>query len=221
MAKGFKVKIIKISTFLLLSSFTQLSWAQYNLEVKGGYESWSTGKDGGSAQGIVGGAGIGYYKDKYFVGGGLVLGEYNFDNNDKTIARNDIDLVVGYKVDSQLSLFTGYRFNQTDYKSKADPSLNEKENTLGLGGGASFAMPVARSVIVFGTAAISGLYSYNNLENNGTGYSLGTEAGVLYSFNPKVSVALRAKYQMSSISKSTEDWKHSYVRFGAHLGYLF
>ena len=221
MRKGLKVKKSTIATLLMVSTFAPSSWAEYNLEVTGGYENWSTGLIGGDARGLVGGIGVGYHKNKYFAGGGVVVGEYNFDKNDKTIARNDLDLVIGYKVDPQFSLFTGYRFNRTDYTSQSDATLNSKENTLGFGLGASFGIPLSKSFVVFGTAAMTGLYSYNNLDNNGQGYSVGTEAGVLYSFNRKLNIALRAKYQTSKIAKSDTDWNHSYVRFGAHLGYLF
>ena len=219
--QGFKLKILLLTLTLLFCVFAQSSWAAYNLEVKGGYENWKTGL-GGDASAAVGGVGVGYYKDKYFAGGGFVLGDYVLnDDDDKTISRKDLDLVIGYQVDSQWSLFTGYRFNRTNFSSINTPSLDKRENTLGLGLGASFKVSLARPIVSFGTAAISGLYSYNNFDENGTGYSVGTEGGVLYSINPKTSFALRVKYQKSVIPKDPGEWSHSYIRFGAHLGYLF
>jgi len=219
--QGFKLRILNLVIFILLSIFTHSSWAVYNLEVKGGYENWKTGL-GGDTNAVVGGVGIGYYQEKYFAGGGFVLGDYVLnDDDDKTISRKDLDLVIGYHVDSQWSLFTGYRFNRTNFSSQDTPSLNKRENTLGFGLGASFKVPLAKSMVAFGTAAISGLYSYNNFDESGTGYSAGTEGGLLYSINPKTSVAFRVKYQTSKIDYDPGEWSHSYIRFGAHLGYLF
>ena len=219
--QGFKLRSLILIVTILISISAESSLAAYNLEIKGGYESWKTGL-GGDSSAAVGGVGLGYYKDKYFAGGGFVLGDYVLnDDDDKTISRKDLDLVIGYQVDSQWSLFTGYRFNRTNFSSQDTPSLNKRENTLGFGLGASFKVPLAKSMIAFGTAAISGLYSYNNFDENGTGYSAGTEGGLLYSINPKTSVAFRVKYQTSKVSYDPGEWSHSYIRFGAHLGYLF
>jgi len=219
--QDFKLNNLILTVIILISISTQSSWAAYNLEVKGGYESWKTSLYG-NANAVVGGVGVAYYKDRYFAGGGLVLGDYALDDEDgKSISRKDLDLVLGYKLDSQWSLYSGYRFNRTNYVSNTSASLDRRENTLGLGIGASFNVVLAQSWIGFGTVSISGIYSYNNADDKGKGYSAGSEGGILYSINPKTTVAVRVKYQTNKIDYDPGEWSHSYIRFGAHLGYLF
>ena len=158
--------IRSFSIFCFSLFFSSLVFAeQYNMEVKSEYESWNTGL-GGTGNGILGGAGVGYHSDKYFAGAGFMLGNYNLENDaDKTVQRIDFDAVVGKKIDSQWSVFTGYRFNRLNFTSKSAPSSDVRENTTGVGVGASFSLPVAPKLAIFVTGVVSGLYSYNNFDS--------------------------------------------------------
>ena len=216
-------KIVSVAAFLVLAS-PFVAAQQYNMELKGEYESWDTGSEfGGETSAVIGGAGLGYYQGDYYAGGGFSTGSYVLNNNsDKTIQRTDLDLVIGKKIDKQWSLFTGYRFNWLEYSLKGDASATRRENTAGVGLGASFGLPFTPRWIAFMSGVVSGLYAFNNFDESGKGFALGTEGGLLYSVNRKTSIAVRAKYQNTKISYDTNrDWTHSYIRLGAHLGYVF
>ena len=216
------MKIFLFSLCCAVLSFSSLvSAGQYNMELRGEFESWNTGL-GGTGNGILGGAGMGYHTDKYFTGGGFTLGNYNLETDaDKSVQRIDFDAVVGKRIDSHWSIFTGYRYNRLNFASKNTPSSDIRENTLGAGVGTSFSLPVASNWALFMTGAISGLYSYNNFDWKGKGYSVGVEGGAAFSVNEKISISIRAKYQTSNIIYDVgDDWIHSYNRVGATLAYL-
>jgi len=195
---------------------------QYNIELKGEYEIWDTGLYG-EANAPLGGVGLGYYKKEYFAGGGFVLGDYSVqDDSDIEIQRIDFDFVLGKKIDEQWSVFTGYRFNRFNYSSKTDASITTRENTLGLGLGASLTVPFTPHWIGFISGVFSGVYSYNNFDDKGKGFSVGIEGGVVYSVNPRTTLAMRAKIQSTKIGyDGGDEWVHSYNRLGVNLGYLF
>ena len=214
---------------VLLLNAPLVSAQKYNLELKGEYEKWATENHTSfreNSTGVLGGIGLGYYGDEYFVGGGYILGDYQFDSDStKSLQRMDIDLVIGKKIDQQWSVFTGYRFNQFSYEKSDEPSAARKENTLGLGLGASFTVPFTPRWYTFITGVVSGIYAYNNFDETAKGYSLGLEGGVLFVVNAKTTLAMRIKTQGTSLAYDdtvqARDWNHSYVRAGVSLGYAF
>jgi len=215
-----QINSLLLSVFFVLPLHAQ----QINVELRGEYEQWNMGTNlGGKASSTLAGASVGYYKDAYFAGAGFALGNYEISNDtDKEIQRTDFDLVLGKKLDDQWSVFTGYRFNRFDFTSKSNASLEKHENTLGLGIGAMFNVPFTPRIIGFVSGAINGVYSYNNFDEKGNGISVGSDVGVVYSVNPKTTIAARIKYQTTKISyDDAPDWSHAYNRFGLNLGYLY
>jgi len=200
---------------------------KFNAEVKGEYETWSSGI-GGQSTALLYGAGLAYHQDKLFYGGGFVLGDYSMDSDTgKDLSRMDVDLVAGYRLDHMWSAFAGYRFNQMSYTSKSG-TTDFDENTHGLGGGVALNQVLNAQWVAFGSAALSLLtteteYKDDTPSDPGTGFSLGVEGGTLYRINKTTNTALRIKYQTTRINydDSGVEWPHSYVRFGVSLNHSF
>lgn len=221
-----KKSILCFSILSVLAS-TQVLAGKFNAEVKGEYESWSSGI-GGQSTAFLYGAGIGYHQNKIFYGGGFVMGDYSMDSSSgKDLSRLDMDFVAGYHLDKTWSAFVGYRYNQMSYTSKSG-SADFDESTHGLGGGVGMHQVLNAKWVAFGSAALSLLtteteYKDNTPSDPGTGFSLGVEGGALYRINQMTSAALRLKYQNSRINydDSGVEWPHSYVRFGVSLNHSF
>jgi len=201
---------------------------KFNAEVKGEYETWSSGI-GGQSTALLYGAGLAYHQDKMFYGGGFVLGNYDMDSDTgKDLKRMDVDLVAGYRLDHMWSAFAGYRFNQMNYTSQSGTS-DFDENTHGLGGGIALNQVIDAQWVAFGSAALSLLsteteYKDSSLDSDpGIGFSIGVEGGALYRINKTTNTALRIKYQTTRINydDSGVEWPHSYVRFGVSLNHSF
>lgn len=218
----------KRALFLAFLFFNSLNvfGQQYNAEVKAEYESWASGL-GGQATALLGGAGLSYYKDEYYFGGGFVAGNYSIeDDGGDDISRLDMDLVAGYQLQNNVSVFAGYRLNKMNMTSASGDAFSFNETTHGIGGGVTLYEPIKNDFYAFGTAALSLLltktsYKDNSSDDKGFGYSLGTEAGIMYQYNQKTTFASRLKYQTSKLDYDPAEWSHSYVRIGFDIGYSF
>ena len=194
----------------------------YSVEAKVEYETWSSGL-GGQATAPLGGLGLGYYKDNYFLGAGFVLGDYKIKGTSDNLSRADLDLVAGYQLDKEWSTFVGYRFNQMEFD---DNDNSFKENTHGIGGGVMLAQSLNKNWVGFATFALSVLtttveYKDDTQDDDGKGVSLNAEGGAIYRINTNFDLAFRVKYQTSRLDYESTNWPHSYLRLGASLGYGF
>ena len=199
--------------------------ASYHVEAKAEHETWRSTGLAGEASAVLFGLSFGYYENSYFSGVGFVVGDYDVDESGNELKRLDVDAVVGYRLDKQYSIIAGYRLNNVTYDTS---STKSEEAVHGLGVGLVYQQHLFKNTTGFGLITGGVLYSQLEYDDNdgshsedGQGFSMGTEAGVLYRITQHIDSAIRLKSQTNRLSYSNSNWSHSYFRLGLNLSYAF
>lgn len=217
------IVVLFIIIFTVISSPGRA--ASYNVEAKAEYETWRSTGLAGEASAVLSGLSFGYYENSYFGGIGFVTGDYDVDESRNKLERLDVDAVLGYRMDKQYSIIAGYRLNNITY----DTSTTKSEEVVhGLGVGLVYQQHLFKDTTGFGLITGGVLYSqleYDDIDGShsedGQGFSIGTEAGVLYRITQHIDSAIRIKYQTNRLSYSDSNWSHSYFRLGFNVSYVF
>ena len=219
---------MKKRLLIILTLLSQPVFAQFSADVRGEYENWNSGL-GGQSSGVLAGFSLGYQTSpKYYLGGGVITGSYDTDSLAKsTLNRRDLDMVAGYFIQDQTSIYLGYRQYKIDYNNNEDNSRSFTDTTHGLGIGAATFYDLAPKWTTYGRFTISALAASANYEiggtEKGTGYSVGTELGLLLSLNRTTNLGGGIKYQSANIKykNQADSWAHNYTRLVLSLSHGF
>jgi len=212
--------------FILLT-INSTAWGSTSLEVRTEYESWNSGL-GGKATGLLFGAGANYrINESWNLSAGFVTGNPSIDSTDKTtVSRSDIDMGAVYSIQQKYFLFGGYRLVKLSYNNDSEPTRSFDDLMHGMGIGAGLLQTIEPQLHAFGRASVSILQStidyHTEPTNNGDGYSIGMEGGLLYLLNVKSSLVFSIKRQTNSLTyKNDNTWHNNYLRFGLSINYSF
>ena len=212
-----------------LSLITPIAYGETQINLRSEYEQWNAGL-GGEVDGILLGASAGQQlAGPLFYGAGLVAGKYRIDGQQQNdLYRGDLDAVVGFHLTRHISLFGGYRLVLIDYNNTDDAMLSFNDMTHGIGMGVSSQLMFGNKLLGYARLSLSGLYSnlsfsFDQADNDGLGFSAGSEVGTAYQFTQRTSIGISVKYQHSVIRYDNDlnPWAHNYFRVGLNLNQSF
>jgi len=212
---------------LIITLFGECCLAATSIDLRTEYESWNSGINGNNTAILYGAGGTYNINRNWTIGGGLMMGSPDSDNNLDNLKRRDFDIAIGYRLRPKVATYAGYRLVSIEYDNAIDNSRSFTDLTHGLGVGINLFHPVFAKTIAYGRLGLSGLLSTLDVnsvpKDHGFGVSVGFEIGMIYEILQRTTIGLALKQQSATIDYQDEsdNWNHNYYRIGTSLSHYF